>query len=61
MSPDDFMTSKYISVLEVEELVAEESFGTVVFDFSRSGGGWVSAKYSAFGLFSVELNSACRD
>ena len=57
----DFLTSAYVSVLDIGELVAGENFGTVYFDFSASGGGWVSAKYSAFGRFSVELSSACRD
>ena len=56
----DFETSNYLSVLDVGELGGKSS-GTVVFDFSSSGGGWVSAKYSAFGKFSVELRSACRD
>lgn len=35
-------------------------FGTLVFDFSNSSGGYVFAKYSAEGKFSVGLNSACR-
>ncbi|MCP3994495.1 MAG: hypothetical protein GY722_05435, partial [bacterium] len=47
--------------IDVGDLGFNNSFGTVMFDFSGSGGGWASAKYSAFGLFSVELNSACRD
>ena len=43
-------------------LLLDQRLGqAVTFDFTQSGGGWVSAKYSAFGLFSVELNSACRD
>ncbi len=54
-------TSAYLSVLDIAELVSGGSFGTVLFDFSGSGGGWVSAKYSAFDRFSVELNAACRD
>lgn len=57
----EFRTSSYLSLLDVAELVAGEAFGTVHFDFSASGGGWVSAKYSAFGRFSVELNAVCRD
>ncbi len=54
-------TSDYLSVLDASELGIEESFGTLLFDFLSSGGGWVSAKYSAFGRFSVEINAACRD
>lgn len=37
-----------------------ESFGTLVFDFSNSGGGVVYGEYSADGRFSVGLNGACR-
>ncbi len=54
-------TADYLSVLDVGELVVGYNFGTMIFDFSASGGGWASAKYSAFGRFSVELNAACRD
>jgi hypothetical protein len=57
----DFVTSKHLVRLDIGELVAGENFGTVDFDFASSGGGWVCAKYSAFGRFSVELNAACRD
>ena len=42
-------------------ILAGESFGTVLFDFAGSEGGWVSARYSAFGRFSLELNAACLD
>ena len=45
----DFLSSVFTS----------EPFGTMVFDFSNSDGGWVYAEYSADGLFSVGLNSAC--
>ncbi len=54
-------TSEHLTTIDVTELGFNDPFGTVVFDFTNSGGGWVSARYSAFGLFSVELNSACRD
>lgn len=57
----ELSTSDHFNVIDVSELVVDESFGTVLFDFSASGGGWVSARYSAFGRFSVELNAACRD
>ena len=56
-----YFTSEHLTTIDVTELGFNDSFGTVVFDFTNSGGGWVSAKYSAFGLFSVELNSTCRD
>ncbi len=58
---DEFFTSDHLIDVDVADLGINPSFGTVIFDFSNSGGGYVSAKYSAFGLFSVELNSACRD
>ncbi len=57
----DYSTFDYLTVLDIGELVVGNNFGTVLFDFSSSGGGWVCAKYSAFGRFSVELGSACRD
>jgi len=34
-------------------------FGTLLFDFTNSGGGLVYAEYSAQGQFSVGLNGAC--
>ena len=58
---DAFFTSAHLASIDVSDLGFSNSFGTVVFDFSASGGGWASARYSAFGLYSVELNSACRD
>ncbi len=58
---DSYSTSDHLTSIDVTELGFNDPFGTVVFDFTNSGSGWVSAKYSAFGLFSVELNSACRD
>ncbi len=57
----EYFTSDHLSVIEVTELGIADPFGTVLFDFSSSGGGFVSARYSAFGLYSVELGSACRD
>ncbi len=57
----ELFTSSHLTTIDVSDLGIEDAFGTVLFDFSNSGGGWISAKYSAFGLFSVELNSACRD
>lgn len=33
--------------------------GTLLLDFSTSGGGYAFAKYSAEGKFSVGVNSAC--
>lgn len=57
----DIFTSSQLLRFDLGDLVTAENFGTLVFDFANSGGGWVSARYSAFGRFSVELNSACRD
>ena len=58
----EYFTAEHLSVVPVLDLVpGGQEFGTVVFDFAASSGGWASAKYSAFGKFSVELNSACRD
>lgn len=37
-----------------------ERFGTMIFDFLNSGGGYAYAESSAEGRFSVGLNSACR-
>ncbi len=61
VTSDEVATASHLSVLDVGELVAGESFGTVLFDFTAAGGGWVSARYSAFGRFSLELEGACRD
>ena len=58
---DELFTSDHLTTIDVVDLGIAPAFGTVIFDFSNSGGGFVSAKYSAFGLFSVELSSACRD
>jgi|GEM_PF-836405 len=57
----DFLTSSHLLVLSIDDLIAGASFGTILFDFTNSGGGWVSGEYSAFGRFSLELNAACRD
>jgi hypothetical protein len=54
-------TSDNLVFFDAADLVSSTNFGALVFDFTNSGGGWASAKYSAFGRFSVELNSACRD
>lgn len=57
----DYFTSDHLNVMDVQEIApAGVRFGTVVFDFTAASGGWVSARYSAFGRFSVELGSACR-
>ena len=56
---DDFFTTDHLVSVDQGELVPGEDFGTLVFEFGNSGGGWVSAEYKAFGRFSLELNSAC--
>ena len=52
-------SSEHLTPITVDDLVSGQSFGTLAFDFSSSGGGLVTAEYSAFGRFSVELNGAC--
>ncbi len=61
IADDDYFTSDHLNVIGVDQLVSGESFGTVVFDFSSSGGGFATARYSAAGRFSLELNAACLD
>ncbi len=56
----DFFTSDHLNVVDIGDLVTGGNFGTVFFDFTRSAGGFVTAEYSAFGRYSVELNAACR-
>ena len=56
----DVFASDHLNVFDVDALVPFQRFGTLVFDFSNSGGGFVTAEYSAFGRYSVELNAACR-
>lgn len=59
---DELFTDAHLNRVDVDDLVpGGQRFGTIVFDFSPSGTGWVSARYSAFGRFSVEMNGACRD
>jgi len=58
----EYSTNTHLNVVDVADLVGMSNhFGTIVFDFSKAGGGMVIGKYSAFGRFSVEFNSACRD
>lgn len=58
----DYFTNTHLNVVDIAELAGMGNrFGTVVFDFSKAGGGVVVGRYSAFGRFSVELNGACRD
>jgi hypothetical protein len=58
----DYFTNTHLNAIDAEELAGMGNrFGTVVFDFSKAGGGAVTAKYSAFGRYSVEVNGACRD
>lgn len=59
LSTTDVRTDQVVIELEASDFT-NQSFGTLVFDFSNSQGGYVYAEYSADGLFSVGLNSACR-
>ncbi len=61
IAEDDVFTSEHLTSLDVRDLFPDPSFGSLVFDFSASGSGFVTADYSAFGRFSAELNGACRD
>ncbi len=56
-----YFTDQNLLVLDISDLVASESFGAILFDFRASRSGWVSARYSAFGRFSLELNGVCVD
>lgn len=56
----EFFTSAHLNVIDIGDLVTGENFGTVLFDFTNSAGGFATAEYSAFGRFSLELNAACR-
>ncbi len=56
---DDVFTSDHLTAIDVEDLVPGQRFGTLTFDFSNADGGLVTAAYSAFGRFSVELGGAC--
>lgn len=58
----EYFTNTHLNAIDAEDLSGMGNrFGTVVFDFSKAGGGVVTAKYSAFGRYSVEMNGACRD
>ena len=57
-----YFTSDHLNVIDITQIAPPGvRFGTVIFDFTAARGGWVSARYSAFGRFSVELEAACRD
>lgn len=51
---------RQVQRLPIGDIVANQSFGSLVFDFAASQGGVVTASYSAFGRFSTELRGACR-
>ena len=54
-------TSDHVNFLGLADLGITQQFGTLVFDFTNSDGGWVGARFSAFGEFSVDVESDCRD
>lgn len=56
---ESFTASSHLLILDLAELVTGANFGTLVFDFSTVGGGSVTAKYEAFGRFSVSMPGAC--
>lgn len=51
---------RQVQRIPITDLINNQSFGTLVFDFSASHGGVVTGSYSAFGRFSTELRGACR-
>lgn len=62
LATEDFFTNTHLNVLDAQELAGMGNrFGTIIFDFSKSGGGVLTGRYSAFGLYSVEFDGACRD
>ncbi len=60
IAQSDYVTSEHLVSIAVDDLVPDQRFGTLLFDFSAAGGGFAAAEYSAFGRFSVELNGVCR-
>ena len=58
LSATDIYTDQVVLKLDASDFTGL-SFGTLRFDFTNSSGGYVYAKYSAAGKFSVGLNSAC--
>lgn len=55
-----FLTSQHYLELTTTDLNIAIPFGTIVFNFAPPEGGWVSARYSAFGQFSTEVAGACQ-
>lgn len=60
LSQVDIFDRQQVQRIPIGNLIANQSFGSLVFDFSASQGGVVTARYSAFGRFSTELRGACR-
>ncbi|HEX6199969.1 MAG TPA: DUF642 domain-containing protein, partial [Thermoanaerobaculia bacterium] len=59
-APQPFWTDEHALELAASDFT-EESFGTLVFDFTNALGGAVYAEYSAEGRFSVGAASQCQD
>lgn len=58
----EFFTSTHLNIIDFQDLVGMgANFGSIIFDFSNSGGGLVVGEYSAFGRFSAGFKGACRD
>ena len=57
----ELFSTSHLNFFEIGDFVDSTRFGSLVFDFEGSRAGWVGARYSAFGRFSVEVESACRD
>jgi hypothetical protein len=58
LAATDVFTDLLVLKLSASDFTALD-FGTLLLDFSNSGGGYAYAKYSAEDKFSVGLNSAC--
>ncbi len=56
---DAVFAADHLVSIAVDEWVAPQRFGSLVFDFSNAGGGLVTAEYSAFGRFTVEPGGGC--
>ena len=54
-----FTTRDHLVIVDLAD-VTQSPFGSIRFDFSPAAGGAATVRYSAFGLFSVELKAACR-
>lgn len=57
----NFFTNSPTVYFNTDDLALPIAFGTIVFSFDHSNGGFVYAEYSAEGKFSVGMNGSCLD